>query len=63
MVLSDRNSDNIRNGRRSCGPSPNGHASESSSEDEGKIGFNIFYEKLKIYPHLTIFYMYKQLIN
>ncbi|XP_054261662.1 REST corepressor 3 isoform X3 [Macrosteles quadrilineatus] len=36
MVLSERNSDNIRNGRRSRGPSPNGHASESSSEDEAE---------------------------
>lgn len=39
MVLADRNSDNFhRNGKRSRGPSPNGHASESSSEDEGKLG-------------------------
>lgn len=35
MVLAERNSDNVRNGRRSRGPSPNGHASESSSEEEG----------------------------
>ncbi|KAF4519504.1 hypothetical protein B566_EDAN010689, partial [Ephemera danica] len=35
MVLaSDRNSDNMRNGRRSGGPSPNGHATESSSDEE-----------------------------
>uniref|UniRef100_A0A1B6CA46 REST corepressor n=1 Tax=Clastoptera arizonana TaxID=38151 RepID=A0A1B6CA46_9HEMI len=36
MVLADRNAENIRNGRRSRGPSPNGHASESSSEDEAE---------------------------
>ncbi|XP_046664944.1 REST corepressor 3-like isoform X1 [Homalodisca vitripennis] len=36
MVLADRNSESIRNGRRSRGPSPNGHPSESSSEDEGE---------------------------
>lgn len=35
MVLAERNSDSLRNGRRSRGPSPNGHASESSSEEEG----------------------------
>lgn len=35
MVLAERNSDNVRNGRRSRGPSPNGHASDSSSEEEG----------------------------
>lgn len=36
MVLAERNSESLRNGRRSRGPSPNGHASESSSEDEGR---------------------------
>ena len=35
MVLAERNTDNVRNGRRSRGPSPNGHASDSSSEEEG----------------------------
>lgn len=37
MVLADRNSENMRNGRRSRGPSPNGHAigsPASSSDDE-----------------------------
>ncbi|XP_047099716.1 REST corepressor 3 [Schistocerca piceifrons] len=36
MVLAERNSESARNGRRSRGPSPNGHASESSSEEEGE---------------------------
>lgn len=36
MVLAERNSDNVRNGRRSRGPSPNGHASDTSSEEEGE---------------------------
>lgn len=36
MVLAERNSESLRNGRRSRGPSPNGHASESSSEDEAE---------------------------
>ncbi|XP_055637951.1 REST corepressor isoform X2 [Toxorhynchites rutilus septentrionalis] len=42
MVLADRTTENVRNGRRSRGPSPNGHSSvattggvtESSSDDE-----------------------------
>lgn len=37
MVLAERNSENLRNGRRSRGPSPNGHAAGSpvsSSDDE-----------------------------
>lgn len=33
MVLAERNSENVRNGRRSRGPSPN--QSESSSEEDG----------------------------
>ncbi|CAH0393659.1 unnamed protein product [Bemisia tabaci] len=36
MVLSERNSDSIRNGKRSRGPSPNGRASDSSSEEEAE---------------------------
>ncbi|KAJ9584322.1 hypothetical protein L9F63_021322, partial [Diploptera punctata] len=36
MVLAERNTDNVRNGRRSRGPSPNGHASDSSSDEEGE---------------------------
>ncbi|XP_046749069.1 REST corepressor isoform X3 [Diprion similis] len=34
MVLAERNTDNVRNGRRSRGPSPNGQT-ESSSEEDG----------------------------
>ncbi|XP_034235804.1 REST corepressor 3-like isoform X2 [Thrips palmi] len=34
MVLAERNPDNVRNGKRSRGPSPNGHASEGSSIEE-----------------------------
>ncbi|KAE8738161.1 hypothetical protein FOCC_FOCC016359 [Frankliniella occidentalis] len=34
MVLAERNPDNVRNGKRSRGPSPNGHASEDSSIEE-----------------------------
>ncbi|XP_059484606.1 REST corepressor 1 isoform X2 [Neocloeon triangulifer] len=34
MVLAERGSDKLRNGGRSRGTSPNGHASESSSEEE-----------------------------
>lgn len=37
MVLAERNNENVRNGRRSRGPSPNGHAGGSpvsSSDDE-----------------------------
>uniref|UniRef100_A0A1B6CTF4 REST corepressor n=3 Tax=Clastoptera arizonana TaxID=38151 RepID=A0A1B6CTF4_9HEMI len=48
MVLADRNAENIRNGRRSRGPSPNGHASESSSEDE-VLGMNhVLAEKIRV---------------
>ncbi|XP_063230264.1 REST corepressor 1 isoform X2 [Bacillus rossius redtenbacheri] len=36
MVLAERNTDSLRNGRRSRGPSPNGHVSDSSSEEEGE---------------------------
>ncbi|XP_033219180.1 REST corepressor 3 [Belonocnema kinseyi] len=34
MVLAERNAENLRNGRRSRGPSPNGHT-DTSSDDEG----------------------------
>lgn len=34
MVLAEKNSENARNGRRSRGPSPNGHAQDSGSEEE-----------------------------
>ncbi|XP_014218180.1 REST corepressor 3 isoform X1 [Copidosoma floridanum] len=33
MVLAERNSENVRNGRRSRGPSPNGQTDTSSEED------------------------------
>lgn len=59
MVLADRNSDSIRNGRRSRGPSPNGHAnaSESSSEDEGRrkhSNLTILCSRLKVINLLLI---------
>lgn len=35
MVLAEKNNENARNGRRSRGPSPNGHVqADSTSEDE-----------------------------
>ncbi|XP_019865880.1 REST corepressor 1 [Aethina tumida] len=38
MVLAEKNSENVRNGRRSRGPSPNGHIqAESTSEDESSV--------------------------
>ncbi|CAG9827880.1 unnamed protein product [Diabrotica balteata] len=38
MVLAEKNSENIRNGRRSRGPSPNGHVqADSTSEDESSV--------------------------
>lgn len=40
MVLAEKNSENARNGRRSRGPSPNGHVqAESTSEDESSSNF------------------------
>lgn len=41
MVLAERNPENVRNGKRSRGPSPNGHASEDSSIEE-EAGVYIF---------------------
>jgi len=35
MVLAERNSENVRNGRRSRGPSPNAQTDSSSEEDGG----------------------------
>lgn len=35
MVLAERNSESLRNGRRSRGPSPNGQTDSSSDEDGG----------------------------
>lgn len=44
MVLAEKNSENIRNGRRSRGPSPNGHMqAESTSEDESSGKCIFFY--------------------
>lgn len=40
MVLAERNSENVRNGRRSRGPSPNGQTESSSEEDGGKFNIN-----------------------
>ncbi|CAH0560076.1 unnamed protein product [Brassicogethes aeneus] len=37
MVLAEKNTENVRNGRRSRGPSPNGHVQESTSEDESSV--------------------------
>lgn len=45
MVLAEKNNENARNGRRSRGPSPNGHVqAESTSEDESTG------ELLKLFP-------------
>ena len=39
MVIGDRNMENSRNGRRSRGPSPNGHLSDDSgATDESEQG-------------------------
>lgn len=56
MVLSvERNSESVRNGRRSRGPSPNGHGGtpESSSDDDCKLNaytldYFLFSKKKKI---------------
>lgn len=48
MVLAERNSENVRNGRRSRGPSPNGQT-ESSSEEDGGIHFTYY----KVYIETT----------
>lgn len=47
MVLAERSND-VRNGKRSRGPSPNGHGSpDSSSEDEnGKMFFGRYSPKI-----------------
>ncbi|XP_030763542.1 REST corepressor 1 isoform X2 [Sitophilus oryzae] len=38
MVLAEKNNENVRNGRRSRGPSPNGHVqADSTSEDESTV--------------------------
>ncbi|CAH1159503.1 unnamed protein product [Phaedon cochleariae] len=38
MVLAEKNNENARNGRRSRGPSPNGHVqADSTSEDESSV--------------------------
>lgn len=50
MVLAEKGNENARNGRRSRGPSPNGHvAAESTSEDEstGTFFLNIIIYSLK----------------
>lgn len=42
MVLAEKNNENARNGRRSRGPSPNGHVqADSTSEDESSGIINI----------------------
>ena len=44
--MADRNFEELRNGRRSRGPSPNGHLSDdSSATDESEQGnFGIYYK-------------------
>lgn len=42
MVLADRNSENLRNGRRSRGPSPSEHSSDLSTDEESGRIFHIF---------------------
>lgn len=56
MVLAERNSDNLRNGRRSRGPSPNGHASDSTSEEEGGKKFKMFETFLLILKFITFLF-------
>lgn len=41
MVLAERNSENVRNGRRSRGPSPNAQTESSSEEDGGITYFHL----------------------
>lgn len=54
MVLAERNPDNVRNGKRSRGPSPNGHASEDSSiEDESDERIRVGRDYQAIVPELV----------
>ncbi|XP_069359814.1 REST corepressor 1 isoform X3 [Maniola hyperantus] len=47
MVLAERSNNDVRNGKRSRGPSPNGHGSpDSSSEDENVVPFAA--EKIRV---------------
>lgn len=62
MVLAEKNNENARNGRRSRGPSPNGHVqAESTSEDESTGEFlNTFFTfydnfELNIYRYFITF--------
>lgn len=41
MVLAERNAENVRNGRRSRGPSPNAQTESSSEEDGGITYFHL----------------------
>ncbi|GLH15110.1 REST corepressor [Gryllus bimaculatus] len=52
MVLADRNSETVRNGRRSRGPSPNGHASDSSSEEEAEEKIRVGRDYQAVVPEL-----------
>lgn len=48
MVLAEKGNENVRNGRRSRGPSPNGHvAAESTSEDES-TGKGLYFQTLRL---------------
>lgn len=43
MVLAEKGNENARNGRRSRGPSPNGHvAAEDTSDDENTGNYQHF---------------------
>ncbi|XP_046383265.1 REST corepressor 1 [Ischnura elegans] len=53
MVLAERNSDNVRNGRRSRGPSPNGHATDTSTEEEGDEKIRVGKDFQALIPEFT----------
>lgn len=49
MVLAEKGNENVRNGRRSRGPSPNGHAAaDSTSEDESTGEKSMFVDKIRV---------------
>ncbi|XP_014285675.1 REST corepressor 1 isoform X2 [Halyomorpha halys] len=52
MVLADRNSENLRNGRRSRGPSPSEHSSDLSTDEESGEKIRVGREYQAIIPPL-----------
>ena len=53
MVVGERNHEEGRNGRRSRGPSPNGHSDDSSSDDSDHGKLKIF---VKTNENVCIFF-------